>query len=860
MKKILLVILLCVGIAHSQTTTVNLTTTPVRKVDRFGMQMGSLAGFGNEQSYKDLFYAVDGYATGIIAATTFACSTGGTTQTTTNYYTGASGSANPYPANFWVGATFDSRNATTGASYGTGTISASTNNASTGISFTLGTATSSPCNPSNHDVMIVRQLTTSSYYTPAVMASIGLGFQLSGGCGGAIYNTSDTSPASTNTIQSLQLPTGCTETLTADQVLSNPTDTNGNTGSRPWINLNGNYNATFKAKCTGGSGSLIVSLQRISGTVFISPTTETLTCNNTAGAGWTTFNIPFTATETNSQTTALQYSFAITGTVLVQDQTAIEGSTLAGNTTVFRDAWVQRIKDIHPGSIRGMSPALWGSTVADETAAIGNRRWSANNAYTPNSLAPAYGFSDILQLGEVVGADVFLNVGCFNTPSEWSTLVTWLSTQGYTAAYAATGNIIYLENCNEAWNTGAGGSLWYGNGFIYGNLLGNNVAAAKAATGYNAAVVKIVGNSWFASGQSDGPFGWMDDTLTTAAAVGSKPDYLDIAPYTFSTLGSFTTSGSSVGLTGEPWSGMFAQIANFDSAASTSGFQSVIKSVQETQSLFGIPLMVYETNANTQFGITVTQLQLNQIAAGMGAAVSEGEHWMLMQRDAELQGPIHVFDMGEQFNGYVCNIGSCGGSTGIMPLWGTERYISTGPGQTPDSATVGKPISIMEQVLNNAEGGNNWLMSSSQTGTPTYSYPGGQSNGTSNTITSNSTVNYVNCGEYSDTLGHYTVLCFNVDPAASHAVNFTGTAAPVGTVVVTALGPSNLITDENENSFNGPGSLTPLVTLPTSTNTSGTTFTLAPASAYTFQYSTSGGIPTTSMIIKSMTLNKMTAQ
>ena len=61
-----------------------------------------------------------------------------------------------------------------------------------------------------------------------------------------------------------------------------------------------------------------------------------------------------------------------------------------------------------------------------------------------------------------------------------------------------------------------------------------------------------------------------------------------------------------------------------------------------------------------------------------------------------------------------------------MPLWGTNLFMATGPGQTPGSANSDRPLAIALGVINNAIGSNSNLMSVTQSGTPTFNYPGGQ--------------------------------------------------------------------------------------------------------------------------------------
>ena len=118
------------------------------------------------------------------------------------------------------------------------------------------------------------------------------------------------------------------------------------------------------------------------------------------------------------------------------------------------------------------------------------------------------GYNDVLALGNVVGSDVLLSIGQLNGPSDWTTLINWLNSSGWISTYAASGHKIYLEDGNEAWNT-VPASIWNGNGTAYGYTLGLNMAAARAASGYNSSVIKLVGDGWVAPDQGYGPYGWV---------------------------------------------------------------------------------------------------------------------------------------------------------------------------------------------------------------------------------------------------------------------------------------------------------------------------------------------------------------
>ncbi len=292
------------------------------------------------------------------------------------------------------------------------------------------------------------------------------------------------------------MPTGCGLTFYIDATVTNRTNTNASLATQQvnFINLNGSYDATFKAKCLVAGCSINFSLGRLGGTTYLGSTTVNPGFSSTPGTGWTTYDYPFTASDTGTQDQTVGYSFTCTGSCLLQDADVVEGSTLPGNTTAFRDAVVYELQKLHPGSIRYMDASQWCSDVADEIASTGNRRWCGASSWTPGVGQPM-GYNDVLELANFLNTDVLISVGQLNQPSDWAMLVNWLSTSGWISKYAASGHTIYLEDGNEAWNSGVGSTLFYGNGFAYGYTLGQNMAAAKSATGYDPHVIKLVANA-----------------------------------------------------------------------------------------------------------------------------------------------------------------------------------------------------------------------------------------------------------------------------------------------------------------------------------------------------------------------------
>jgi Chitobiase/beta-hexosaminidase C-terminal domain/Legume lectin domain/Bacterial lectin len=828
--------LFCCAEVSAQTTVTISNAVETPGIDRPGINLGGIASYGSQQLLKSLNYATGGYFPGTYAATTYQCSSGGS-NTTTSWYNNIS-DPNGYPANFWAGASFVAINSATGTSYGSGVVTASTSGmGSTGITFTLSPGISSACNPSQNDVLILRLTAPNTLISPNQLLSGHI-------CTAATWDTTDTSPSSTNTQQSLEMPNGCGLTFYIDATVANRTNTNPALQNQQanFINLNGSYNATFKAKCLTSGCSVNFGLGRLGGITYVGNTTVNPSYSPTPGAGWTTYNYPFTASETNPPGQTMSYSFSCTGVCLLQDADVIEGSALPGNTTAFRDAVVSELQKIHPGSIRYMDASQWCADVADEIASTGNRRWCGVSSWGPGVGQPL-GYNDVLALGNFIGSDVLISVGALNQPSDWTMLINWLNSSGWISTYANAGHTIYLEDGNEAWNSGVGGTLYFGNGTAYGYTLGPNMAAAKAASGYNPNVIKLVGNSWVAGSQGYGPFGWIRNTLTVAQGTpNGLPDFMDDAPYMLNYLGNYDTSGGNVATTGAPFLDEWAEDANIDSVTSPPLYtESMYLNQQYAKSQFGVNTLVYEVNESTNQGIPASQLQLDQIDASVGNALATAQHVLLMQRDSHVTGPIHVFTLAEPYTGYSCN--SCAPGT-VMPLWGANLAMATGPAQTPGIANTDRPLAIALEVINNAIGSNGNLMSITQAGTPTFYYPGGQQQGSSNSISPNSAVPYVNCFSYSNGSSAWTTICFNNNLTTAESVTLAGAGAPTGSVSELVFpGPSNVITDHNENTYLGASSIPPVVTYPSPTTASGTSYTIPPASMIALTY-TVGGTPT----------------
>jgi hypothetical protein len=833
-------------------TTVTISNIVVAPdVDRFGVNMGDTAPYGPEQVLKSFGEALGGYFQPPYWQTTFVCQNGGANDTT-HWYNGSSGESAGYTTNFFVGASYIAIDASTGRPYGSGTITASTaNSGSSGIRFTLGTPLSSACSTSNQDMLVVK-------FPNAVPGKLSP-TQIYGGSvpSGATWNTSDFSPASSNSSESLELTSGESVQFSYDQVLLNATNTNSTLASQSvnWLNINGSYTATVKAKCLTSACSVTYSVTRGS-SAYVSRTVSP-TYNTAPGKGWTTYSTRFTGYETGSQDVTALMKVSCTGKCLIQDVDTIEGSTLSGNTTVYRDSVIRKLQALNPGSIRFMNGGDWCSQVADmisvdsTTGGWGYVRPCVSNTYVANAVNYTVPYWYKLQVAYLLNADCWLTVGQFNQATDWRNLINWLanSTHGpnastsWISAFAAKGLYIYLEEGNEAWNSGTFAGLWAGNGTSYGYFVRPNITAAKAASGYNSSVIKLIANSWVAPNQGYGQYGWLARLMSTLGCSRSSriscPDYVDNAPYTLGYLASFDASASNVSTTGAPFLDEWAEDFNIDTIPRLgSGEISMYQNVIYAKSTYNIGTAVYEVNYGDVKGTSsVTQLQMDQVTGSVGSALAIVEHLLLMRSVTGVTGPIDVFTLPQAW--YYYN----GGRSPVVPLWGIERYLACGPGQLSTCSDVDRPVSIAMQIVNNAIGSNNNVMSVQQRGTLTFNYAGGQSYGGTSTILANSAVPYVQAFAYANSLNkRWTLVIFNNNLSSSEPVTLAGSGAPgTATVTETLFGNNNNITDHNENSYIGSSSM-PVVIMPHSKTATGNIYTIPAATMMVLTYST-GALP-----------------
>lgn len=841
MKKLALILALLPAALGAQTTVNISNTTLMSNFMKPGEVFGTLSSYGPGQLLRDYGQTQHAYFEGAYWQSAWQCGGGGSDST---HWFASDSNAAGYNANFFtVTPTTYVAMHQDGTSLGSGTITANTANTSTGMTFTLGTPLSATCttggNTAVTDLLYTRRRTSDNTdFTP---------FQLLPFLTGTASWSTDLDPNTNNTLHSLQLTNG-QDLIPFDETNANAASTVNPSTQIIYLNLNGTYTIKFGAKCPVSACSIAYAVTR-GGTPFSGTTgTVTPTVNSTPGAGWTEYSFTFTASETGSQTGVAELTLNTTGTADISYGTVIEGTTFAGNTTVLRDAVFRELQNLHLGDLRFMSTSDWPTDTTDMWLPNGARRTAILSTVNKTAFTVPMGYKDELDICLALHYNCWITLGHFNQPSDWAYMVTQLSTRGYTAAFAALGLTIWLEDGNEPWNSIQGEQV-SGGGKVYAALSGAKMTAAHGATGYNGSAVKLIMDGWASNGQSYGNFSWSHTIMATAGCTNwtqsSCPDSIDGAPYTLGQLNSLTNGV--VGTVGAP--GVFldevADVHNWDSTQIPplpNGQQSMLQMQSYINSTFGGQTAAYESSYSPNSGsASPTQLQMNQISGSVGFAENTILHLFLQRRDALISAPLNFFSFVDQ----PYNNGT-GGTA--MTSWTGEQYMAAGPGNLNTWTDVPRPVNILMAMANTAIGNNLTMKTCSQSGTPIMNYAGGQGS----YIPANSSVPLVETFCFTDGSNHWTVLVWNSDPTNNQVINFGGANAPTGTVTATYFGGGstsfgsavNALTDNNAN-MELLNNATPATVVPQGSHTlpSNTTDTLLPGTvaAYTF---TNGGTPT----------------
>jgi len=827
-----LVLLLAALPALAQTNIATTSTVLTSNITPIGMNLGGWAYYDAFQYFKNIFASAPGFTNELNGSMIPCDTTANTTTCTTTGPQWASGYwAAGAPVRILQGPAAGCT--TTVTSYSPPTLSY---NALAGTSPVTGMACSSFA-PTNY-------LYVYETVTPTI----------AGGAYNAINNwqniSSGTSPAFTLTSSVPTSPNSVDVYTTSLQMSATSPDVAGIQSTSDaattlagynTLDLNGTYTVEFDYQLASGSTpGLIVSVLRGS-TVYYTTTV-------TPGGSWAHSSGTFTASETGNISGQLYLRVKTNGNteaVNVRNFTVHEATT-AGNSTVFRDAVVNRLKLMKAGVIRDWDGSTNQTQTLDNAimgqfarAPVGFGYQGGSFYY--NVIQPSLG--EFLNLCATVGASAWYVIPPSFSVADMQNLSDYLyggSGTTYGAKRIAQGYDfsaiphIYLELGNEQWNNQFGGGIAGAyNPAGYGVMADQLFSAMKAQASYNASRTSLVLGTQFAGTYY----------IQTIQAGSTHNDLIDGAPYFMAYINDVSIPDMPNTALAEGWLNVVTPVGsptggaavcmentNYSWEPVNGGIQTNCP-VENTFSITGpggggadvfgggpqsqnfkaeantahnVPYAWYEFNAQFLSSASLTQMQADQ----WFPSLTEG----LMVANMAMNGMkagvtvMNIFQFGQN---YFADFGL------QERIWGT--VIDAG-GPTNSN----RPSFWAPALANSAIPGiGSSMITTTQTGTPTITI--GSATASAPPYTNGSAINSVAGNNIPQVQSfafnngsNYGMVLFNTSGSGQAVTFSTGGVNPPSTVTLSRLTSANA-TDNNET----PPGTTVVPTTPASTNISG---------------------------------------
>jgi len=744
------------GMLRAQVTTINVNNTVLQgPVKRFGINLGATNYYDSGQMMKNLIINNPGFE-GQIAQSMVQCGSGTATSCThPNYYSA-------WPNHFWDGATYQfvygnavGRSGTVSNYVGaTGTTGGVFNFADSGTA------------SGQYDYMIVKKPMPGNATDGWTTYNVGAGT--------VGTNLTDLPPA-TEGIQtaSFNAPnTGDSASLTAYF---------DSTAGHTFVQLNGQYQLTFKAKGLSTGASVLVDLVRNSNPA-INYIFSSVSLTNT----WQTYTLTFNATENGSAIGSGQLYFGTVGadSFYLDDVSLTQVNSDPTNTTVFRDPVVNALQQLNPGVMRFWFNQL-GETLDNMIAPPLGRQRSNYSSYSTDVPFVEYGLTDFLQLSQKVGADPWVVVPITLSNTEASNLIDYLAggtntvygakraAAGQTAPWASVFKTIHLEFGNEAWDTiFNGGDMEIGQ--AYGTRAQAVFASMRANANYNASSFDLIIN---------GIAGY-PPANTTYQSFCNDNDSLASAPYMMYTVNNpadegYTGAAATEDLFGSTFAEAEAFVTNSGTAEGVANGIILQNQLDIQASGYNKPYLTTEFNISPYNG-DATQAELDSFASSVGAGVAVADGMLQQLRAGVLTQ--NLFELAQ----YQRPLPALNGQPRTANVFGAVLDMGVTDRKRPQF--------LAEQLANSAIGTSTaTMLQTVHTGSnPTWNQALVQQVQLNN-------AHYLESFAFNNG-NQYSLVVFNTNRTAALPVTFAGQELPAGTVQMQQLTSAN-ITDTNENSL-----------------------------------------------------------
>jgi hypothetical protein len=734
--------LLSIGVAFAgsasslaQTTATNIQVTSAAQqssVKRLGINLGDQTYWDSGQLMKNLVFRNPGFEAEKYRSIMICNTVTANTCTDDNQWS-------PQATGFWTGATYS---LLSGKSVGaSGTIVSSTKNPTSCSGCGQIMQFDQNVNPVVGDYFVVTQSFPGS-------GDAGWWDNISGG-GTISTETTDLSPNTPGKQAVLISATAPGQSATLTQYFDNE-------AGLSFIQLNGAFEVTFRAKGAGGNNKLSVSVARLMPSGAVTYLNQSLTLTN----AWQDYTLIFTANETGSASGTVQLVFGAKGSSVELDDVSLnQTNSSASNPTVFRDEVVNTLKELNPGTIRMMAAgAALGSDIPNQLQAPFARYREGYSTGSTNQAVIAYGIHEFLQLCQTVGADPWITIPTATTTTEMTDFIQYLTGAGsdqWSALRIARGqsqpwttvfNKIHIEFGNETWNGSFRGESMNYN--AYPQLANKIFGAARQTAGYKASSFDLVLDGFVSSPGYNG----------VLLKTSTQHDSIDIAPYLLVNANNEAQATL--------FGALFAEPELFESASGVVG-QDMAQAVTAPTPTY---MNVYETNLGMMGG-TITQAQLNSLTPSVGAGLAHTDHMLQMMRvGVRYQNAFSL----PQFD-FKRNDGS------LVRMWGSVVDMGTTNRRRPQFLT--------EALANSVIGGV--MLQTVHTGAnPTWNQPLSSDNVVLNGAHYLQSFAFLNGNAAS-------AVIFNLNQTASLPVTFSGANAPSGSVQMSQITSAN-ITDSNE--------------------------------------------------------------
>jgi alpha-L-arabinofuranosidase len=721
-------------IASGQTATDIQVTSAVQQssVKRLGINLGDQTYWDSGQLLKNLVFKNPGFEAEMYRSIMICNTVTASTCVDDNQWS-------PQPTGFWTGATYS---VLSGSAVGTtGTVVSSTKNPNSCSGCGQIIQFDQSVNAAAGDYFVVTQSFPGG-------ADAGWWDNIAGG-GTISSETTDISPNSPGKQALLISASASGQSASVAQYFDNESGLS-------FIQMNGAFEVTFRAKGVGGSNKLGVNVARLMPSGAVTYLNQTVTLTN----AWQDYTLTFTANETGSASGTAQLVFSVSGSSVELDDVSLDQTNSStSNPTAFRDDVVNALKQLNPGSIRMMAAgAALGSDLPNQLQVPFARYREGYSTGASSQNVIAYGIHEFLQLCDTVGADPWITIPTATTTTEMTAFIQYLTGTGsdqWSALRIARGqsqpwttvfNKIHIELGNETWNGSFRGESMNYN--AYPQLANKVFGAARQTSGYTAAKFDLVLDGFVSSPGYDG----------VLLKTSTQHDSIDIAPYLL--LNANNEAQATM------FGALFAEPELFESASGPVGQDMATAAAAPTPTYVN----VYETNLSPTGG-TITEAQLSALAPSAGAGIAHTDHMLQMMRlGVQYQNAFSL----PQFN-FQRSDGS------LVRLWGTVVDMGTTNRRRPQFLT--------QALANTAVGGN--MLQTVQTGAnPTWNQP----------LSSDSVVlngaHYIQSFAFQNGTTVGTIV-FNLNQTAALPVTFSGPNAPSGSVQVSQLTSAN-ITDNNE--------------------------------------------------------------